>query len=39
MYDFDFISTVYGICCGVVPTVIIMTFAVFYDDSRRKDKE
>lgn len=39
MYDFDFVSTVFGICFGVVPTVIIMTLAVLYDDYRRKDRE
>lgn len=38
MYDFDFVSTMFGICFGVVPTVIFMTLAIFYDDSRRKDK-
>lgn len=32
MYDFDTVSLIFGICCGVVPTVIIMTIANMADD-------
>lgn len=41
MYDFDTVSLIFGICFGVVPTVIIMTIANMADAKRwkRKDEE
>ena len=35
----DFMSFMFGICVGVVPTVMAMVGAVFLDELRHKEKD
>ena len=39
MISIDLLSFIYGICLGVIPTVIIMSIAAFVDDKLNKEND
>lgn len=39
MFEIDALSLVYGICIGIVPTVILMVAAVAIDEKMNRRRE